>query len=300
MRPPNTFSTVPYKAAKKLRQWITAHSGDPRPSSFPYLSGDTFRKLANHLFDGTARLHPENVKDGDIVFVQTDMLEEFFQSMHPRIQHRYVLVSHNSDPNVDSRFFRFVDQKIIHWYAQSLIELAPGITPIPLGLENLYYHNHGVISRFEDWRQNLPAEKKTRILVSFGIDTNPVERQPAFDTLKDHPLVETLYPSVTAPRYIQKLSGYKFVASPPGNSHDCHRTWEALYLKVVPVVKRSPMTDYFKDLGLPLFVVNEWHELNDLRESDFDTIYQSLESGFNSPYIWMPAWQNLITQSMHT
>jgi hypothetical protein len=295
MRPPNTISTLPYKASKKIQQWLTAHSNDPRPSSFPYLSGDTFRKLADHLFDSTTQLDPSTVKEKGVVFVQADMLDEFFQIIHPKIKKHYVLISHNSDPNIDSDYFSFVDEKIIHWFAQSLIDLQPRVTPIPLGLENFHFHNHGVISRFDYWRQHLP-EKRSRILVSFGIETNPQERQPAFDALKDHPLAETLYPPLITPKYIEKLVAYKFVASPPGNSLDCHRTWEAMYLKVIPIVKKSPMTEYFKSLDLPMFLVEDWQELYNLKESDLDSIYQSLEAKFDNSYLWMPGWQDAINQ----
>jgi hypothetical protein len=295
MRPPNTISTLPYKASKKIQQWLTAHSDDPRPSSFPYLSGDTFRNLADHIFDSTTQLDPSTVKEKEVVFVQADMLDEFFQYIHPNIKEHYILISHNSDPNINSHYFSFVDDKIIHWFAQSLMELQPKVTPIPLGLENLHFHNHGTISRFNYWRHHL-GEKRSRILVSFGIETNPQERQPAFDALKDRPLVETLYPSVIAPKYLEKLVAYKFVASPPGNSLDCHRTWEAMYLKVVPIVKRSPMTEYFKGLDLPLFLIEDWQELTTLEESDLNSIYQSLASKFDNPYLWIQGWQNLINQ----
>jgi hypothetical protein len=295
MKPPNNINTLPYKILKKMHQWLIAHSNDPRPSSFPYLSGDTFRKQAHHLFDSTSRLNPNTVKEKDFVFVQTDMLDEFFQKIHPEIKDCYILISHNSDPNIDSRLLSFVDEKIIHWFAQSLEELTPKVTPIPIGLENLHFHNNGVISRFEYLRQRFP-EKRPRIFVSFGIETNPKEREAAFNALKNCPTADTLYPSVIAPEYLKKLCAYKFVASPPGNSLDCHRTWEAMYLKVVPIVKKSPMTEYFRDLDLPLLLIENWQELNDLKESDLESIYQSLESKFDNPYLWMPGWQDLMNQ----
>ena len=43
-----------------------------RPSSLPFVSGDTFRNFANHIFDETQTLKPKKVKEDDVVFLKTD------------------------------------------------------------------------------------------------------------------------------------------------------------------------------------------------------------------------------------
>ena len=35
--------------------------------------------------------------------------------------------------------------------------------------------------------------------------------------------------------YLADMAKWRFTISPPGNGIDCHRTWEALYLGVIPV-----------------------------------------------------------------
>jgi hypothetical protein len=54
-------------------------------------------------------------------------------------------------------------------------------------------------------------------------------------------------------KYIEELSKYKFAISPEGNGIDCHRTWECLYLGVIPIVIESNEMLYFNDLPI-LFV----------------------------------------------
>ena len=41
-------------------------------------------------------------------------------------------------------------------------------------------------------------------------------------------------------------SKYAFVLSPRGRGLDCHRTWEALCLGCIPIVKKSPITKLFR------------------------------------------------------
>ena len=42
-----------------------------RPSSDPYVSGDTFRKYSNLVFDEVKSFNPDRVKHGNIIFVKT-------------------------------------------------------------------------------------------------------------------------------------------------------------------------------------------------------------------------------------
>ena len=50
------------------------------------------------------------------------------------------------------------------------------------------------------------------------------------------------------------------VLSPQGNGLDTHRTWEALYLGRVAVVKASAMDAIFE--GLPVIVLESWDDLS--------------------------------------
>jgi hypothetical protein len=69
---------------------------------------------------------------------------------------------------------------------------------------------------------------------------------------------------------------HAFVLSPHGNGLDCHRTWEALCLGCIPIVKTSGLDPLFQDL--PVWIVNSWSEvteenmkakINEFRERTF-------------------------------
>ena len=54
---------------------------------------------------------------------------------------------------------------------------------------------------------------------------------------------------------------YPFWLSPRGNGLDCHRTWEALYLDIIPIVWHSTLDTLYKDL--PVLVITQWEELSE-------------------------------------
>lgn len=55
------------------------------------------------------------------------------------------------------------------------------------------------------------------------------------------------------------MSQYAFCASPHGHGLDCHRTWEALALGCIPIVKSSALDDLYAQF--PVWIVNDWSEV---------------------------------------
>jgi hypothetical protein len=55
------------------------------------------------------------------------------------------------------------------------------------------------------------------------------------------------------------MINYKYVLSPHGNGLDCHRTWEALILGCIPIMKTSALDPMFD--GLPVLIVKNWSDV---------------------------------------
>jgi hypothetical protein len=56
-----------------------------------------------------------------------------------------------------------------------------------------------------------------------------------------------------------RQSEFIFVVSPEGAGMDCHRTWEAIALGCIPILKRNSITDLLADL--PAMIVEDWAEV---------------------------------------
>ena len=59
----------------------------------------------------------------------------------------------------------------------------------------------------------------------------------------------------------ENQSKYAFVLSPHGNGLDCHRTWEAIILGCIPIVKKSKIDVLYQ--GLPVLIVDEWSDITE-------------------------------------
>ena len=86
---------------------------------------------------------------------------------------------------------------------------------------------------------------------------------------------------------------YKFVASPAGNGLDCHRTWEAIYLGVVPIVENNAMNKSFKKLGLPMILIDKekWSELSKWTPETMEKKFAAEWEKADLSSMWIDFWQ---------
>jgi hypothetical protein len=232
-----------------------------RRTSEPHITGDTFRGLADHVYDEQVhRVVCKSVKRGDIIFVKTELLEEFFAHYHPRIRNPYILITHNSDAPTPGPFRHYLDDpKIIAWFGQNVKgRVHPKLTPIPIGFENRCWLN-GDPAVLQEERERCQGAKKEHLLyMNFAIRTRPDVRGPLAEQFQSAPFCRV---GENRPyrEFLGDIGRAKFVLCPRGNGLDTHRAWEALYMGSIPIVKTSAMDRVFD--RLPVLIVNDWQEV---------------------------------------
>lgn len=258
-------------------------------SSYPYISGDTFRELADFIFDDEASFNPNDVKNSSIIFVKGDFLEHFFTQMHPHISEQYIILTHNSDASSPGAFKSYLDdKKIIAWFGQNPDGSHPKFFPLPIGLANKYWR-HGNILDIETVATNLPEKKKVTAYINFSIETNYSIRYPIYTLLHDKPFC-SLSQAKIFKNYLQETSEHAFVISPHGNGLDCHRTWEALLLGCIPIVKSSTLDSLYSNL--PVLIVNDW---SDITQTFLQEQYAIISTKtYNIDKLYADYWYNFI------
>jgi hypothetical protein len=260
-------------------------------SSRPYLSGDTFRAICEFHYDEvTTSFDPADVKPGDCVFVKTDMLESYFASKHPSIQNPYIIISHNSDHPAPGPCVRYLDDpKIVAWFAQNVEVIHPKLHPIPIGVANpMWPHgNVAILAHCESRKGSVPRDRG--VYVNLSVWTYPGERQRVCNLLADKPYAY-FSGQKSFEGYLLDLLTVRFVASPRGNGLDCHRTWEALYMGAIPIVRRSNMDAAFKNL--PVLIVDDWTEIS---ESFLEEQYEKIKAhSYRDEKLYADFWEKKI------
>jgi len=231
---------------------------------------------------------------GTVVFVNTAHVPRFIAEVLPHIQGRFVLVSGNEN-NPTSAFDvdrLMAGDRCLHWFIENF-ELAPAwltsgrVTPLPLGLD---YHKLDPKAGARGLDMGLPSRPGNQQLTLKAVadEIGPIHDRPLkvyanfhlnMDTFLRHHHAEIRQRARAEAR--RALAGKAFMlwerrqsprievwrrheealfeASPRGNGIDCHRTWEALFLRSIPIVPRSSIDPVFE--GLPVALIDDWSEV---------------------------------------
>jgi hypothetical protein len=268
-----------------------------RPTSKPFISGDTFRSISHHKWEnGSKKIKTQMVNAGDIVFCESELFPELCKTVISKLSVRTVVILGNSDKNHfqdDAIGLNSTNSPIV--YAQNLVEDISNFKVLPIGIENAWRSKHGRICL-----KKVLTPKTTnptyRIMWGFTVGTNPKIRIEALEALKKTDVADRIF-EVNPKKHQDLLKQYAFVASPEGNGIDTHRTWEAIYFKCVPIVLRSYMSEYYEQIGLPVWVIDSYEELIGLDESFLNGKYKSLEAKFDTDAVWVDYWFERILES---
>ena len=217
---------------------------------------------------------------GASIYVCTEALGDFASNYLPRIEVPFVLVTGDSDvPITEAMLADEVMGRIIHsdllvaWYAQNLAVDHPKILHLPIGLD---YHTmwkkpgswgmtaispiaqeHTLLSTLEA----SPAFNQRYFLgyCNWQFAMKHGDRRECYGKVDKSVCFFERHPVSRHSTWLRQ-SECMFVISPEGVGIDCHRTWEALLLGCIPVIKRNPLVALFEHL--PVLIVDDWSEVN--------------------------------------
>jgi hypothetical protein len=253
-------------------------------SNFKYICGNAFKSLCKYSSGSysSAREHKFDFKinknvNNNYVFVKLEYLPTFIEYI--KIDFPFTLFTHNSDiPIVENNetFQSILNNPLVEtWYSQNVAYDHPKLHSIPIGLANPKWP-HGDPNKM-DLAINQNYTKDNMVYCNFDIGTNPHERNRCLEysglkLAKRAPIEE----------YLEGVGKSFFCVSPNGNGIDCHKHWEALYLKTIPIVTKSINIDKYKDL--PFLIIDDWKDYKKLNLSE--QLYKKILSDFNPESIY--------------
>jgi hypothetical protein len=205
----------------------------------------------------------DEVRDGATVYVRSTSLAEFFARAFALIPKRFVLVTGGSDWASPAIHRHALDNpKIIRWFGENcdLVLPHPKFEPIPLGVADVQepHGNQAVLLRLHS-RMPPVGEKPLVAHASFHLNMSHPARRQIFAAIRELACV-ALQTRRVAPELLWiGHASHAFEISPGGAGPDCHRTWEALLLRTVPIVKTGALDPLYRQF--PIAIVNDWREI---------------------------------------
>jgi hypothetical protein len=203
------------------------------------------------------------------IYVCSETLPYFIEKCLPTITRPFVLVTGDSDVTIDPAQYKgLVDSpQLLAWYGQNMINPIPKCIQMPIGLD---YHTLWANPMHKWGSPGAPKEQEAilkgitlgerlcKIYVNFGALDKYGDRRSALSTIPPELMTLQLKP---VPRTLvwKFTARHAFVLSPFGNGLDCHRTWEALALGAIPIVRGRHFAPMFE--GLPVLMVDSWSDV---------------------------------------
>ncbi|HEY1794425.1 MAG TPA: hypothetical protein VGG34_16035 [Opitutaceae bacterium] len=237
---------------------------------------------------------------GSTVHVKTDNLADFAREVLPALRSPIVLVTGDSDRSPVLRHRDLLGHPMIaHWFVQNcdLEGRHPRLTRIPIGIDNPVLtklekrlgfaatalmgltpadwtatrNDMGDQAVLQDVRARLAPspDRPLRVLCTFHQNQKLItpdisgmpDRREAFAALSGRPWCHVPDQRLLQRECWEAHGQFAFEASPQGNGLDCFRTWEALFLGTIPIVRRSTLNPLYEDESLPVAVVGSWEEV---------------------------------------
>jgi len=236
-------------------------------------------------------------------FCKTDYIREMCD------ENIKVLVTHNSDYHINDLVYSAKPRTVKKWFAQNKDLNNSNVISIPIGLENmnLRVSLNSRAGRFSSEVKNALKKgqiistqfekgvKKTKLAyLNFNSSTYPRERNYV-KKMFSHNSKVSCASGLTLEQYYSDIASHKFVISPRGNGVDCHRTWEALYLKSIPIVRNTCNIKEFNEL--PILFVDKWEDLNYI---NLEETYEAMMSKkYDLGKMKISYWEQIIRESLN-
>lgn len=199
----------------------------------------------------------EDQKNVDLILSQGTLLE--LCSNFPEMN--FIIFCNLEDSPIDSDIENKIPKNVLSIYAANAIYNNDKVKPFPYGIQRKFHLND---FRKEIMSQvihdNTPAQKL--LYINHNENTNPIERKGIKELFVNKNWSTVNEANLDYIQFISMIKYHKFMISPEGNAIDCHRSWEILYLKRVPVMKKHP---YFEKLfkGFPVLFVDSYSDITE-------------------------------------
>lgn len=233
------------------------------------------------LFIDNIRLYKRPIKHNEadkawIDFIQQDDLLKLCDSL----PNQFIIYTSHEDTPIDEHIV--VPDNVLKIYATNAVYNTDKVIPLPYGLQRKMNAEDDRIEIMTELVEKDEHQEPTKLLYincGLGSERNAPERAylPHFEQYewatcrfnKD----SMHFPYSAYREFLTEMKDHKFMICPQGHGIDCHRNWELLYMRRVPVMKLSP---YFTRLmqGFPVLFVERWEDVTEELLVKNDHLYQ--------------------------
>ena len=173
-------------------------------------------------------------------------------------QTKFIIFCSNEDTPITDDIHHHIPPNVLAIYAANAVGYGGRLHPFPYGLQRKLDHYDTRHTIIQDAMSNDTKPKKL-LYINHSEGTNLSERGNIRDMFSDKSYA-TISPRVGYTDYYNMIKDHMFMICPEGNAVDCHRQWEVLSLKRVPIMKKNLyLQECYKDY--PILWVDDYADI---------------------------------------
>ena len=169
-------------------------------------------------------------------------------------QMKFIIFTNLEDTPIDDQIR--VPDNVLCISAVNAIAHGDKVIPAPYGVQRKMTPDDDRIEQLMGWMEFDNKDNPDNLLYVSHNESSNARRLGIKNLFYDKNWAEVNEQRVGYHTFLSNLSNSKFMICPIGNAIDCHRNWEVLYMRRVPVMVRDPyLEELYKDYPV-LFVDN--------------------------------------------
>ncbi len=177
-------------------------------------------------------------------------------------QMKFIIFTNLEDTPIDDFIIDKIPSNVVCISAINAITHGGKIIPAPYGVQRRMTPDDDRMEQLTEWMKYDSIDNPTTLLYVSHNDANGSERAGIKSLFYDKDWAEVNEQRVPYHKFLSNLSGSKFMICPIGNAIDCHRNWEVLYMRRVPVMRRHPyLVELYKDY--PVLFVDKYSDVTE-------------------------------------
>lgn len=249
---------------------------------------------------------PTSVCETGYVWINGNDLSWFAREVLHNIECEISIITSDCDNDVPNQYdvasLVLGSSKIKTWYAQDKTAEHEKLVAIPIGVPIHYGfegspHSVSTVQAMMDVRKKMPdwSQRKNGIILNIGTIEGGsyrrtklrIEANDALSQCSPSGILVDM-PKSRPPLFWEHFSQYRFGVAVSGVGWDTFRLWEMFFFGVVPIVKRSPLTEFLLEPAhLPVVIVDNWSEVCDFTGAKYEELIKKYEGWIDNAHRWL-------------
>ena len=215
---------------------------------------------------------PEDERYVNALMARSDLLD--LCANFPQM--KFIIFTNLEDTPIDDFILNKIPENVACISAVNAITHNDKVIPAPYGVQRRMNPSDDRIEQLTQYMEHVPSKPRNLLYVSHNESSN-VKRMGIKSLFYDKDWAEVNEQRVPYNIFLYNLSGSKFMICPIGNAIDCHRNWEVLYMRRVPIMTRDP---YLQKLfeNYPVLFVDKYSDVTEELLIANDHLFQKAQT----------------------